>query len=378
MPAKVAPPARTSRNVVTRDTALTLSTVFRAVQIHATAVSQLPLKIERQGQLISNPPSIIVKPSLSMSRSRFLEELTGCLFLDGNAFLKLITVNGVVVDMDVLDPRKVTVRTDPRTGVKLYAYGNKQDYTTAEIKHLKYLSVTGNDRGLGPIQAAQAEVAGALDARDYGSGWFTESGMPSGILSSNTPLTKDQADQWRAEWDGLDAEGNRKPDAGGHHTRVLGSGISYVPMLLKPADVQFLESQQFNTTQIARLMGVPGSLFLAAVEGGSQTYSNVEQDWIGYVRFSLMNVLREIEEAFTEITPNGQTARFDIDVLLRTDTKTRYEAHNLALTGGWKTPDEVRADENLLPLTDEQRAQIAAAKKTTPAATPAAPIGQDA
>ena len=365
----IAPSNRDRGRLVSQERALTLSTVFRAVQIHATAVAQLPLQIERGGQVITDTPAIVAKPSLSKSRSRFLEEVTSCLYLDGNAFLKLIrSAFGEVVDIDVLDPRKVTVTTNTTTGRKTFGYGDRTDWTTRDILHLKFLSIPGVDRGLGPIQAAQVELSGAIDARDYGSGWLTESGMPNGVLKTDQVLNQDQAEEYKRVWKGLDKDGNRIPGHGAHDIKVLGSGLNYLPLLLKPSDVQFLETQQFTTTQIARLMGVPASVFLAAVEGGSQTYSNVEQDWIGYVRFSLMNVLRKIEEAFTEITPRGQTARFSIDVLLRTDTKTRYESHKSALDAGWLTDDEVRAVEGRPPLTDAQRAQIAA-RKSTPSAT---------
>jgi len=347
--------------------ALTLSTVFRAVQIHATSVSQLSLDVERGGVKIDTP-AIVSKPNLGMSRSAFLEEVTTCLYLDGNAFLKLTragtgsTRAGEVVDVEILDPRLVGVSRHPQTGRIRFTYG-QNEYTDRDILHLKFLRITGVDRGLGPIQAAQVELAGALDARDYGSKWFTEAGMPSGILKTDSALSPDQAKQYKNAWKGLDEDGEPIEGFASHDVRVLGQGLDYSPLLLKPADVQFLESQQFTTTQIARLLGIPSSLLLAAVEGNSQTYSNVEQDWIAYVRFSLMNALREIEEAFTTLLPRGQTARFTIEALLRSDTKTRYEGHNLALTGGWKTVDEIRAIENLPVLTDEQRDQIAAAKK---------------
>lgn len=347
--------------------ALTLSTVFRAVQIHATSVSQLSLDVKRNGATIDTP-ALIEKPSLAMTRSAFLEEATTCLYLDGNAFFRVVragtgsTHAGEVVDLEILDPRLVGVSRHPQTGRIRFTYG-QTEYTDREVLHLKYMRITGVDRGLGPIQAAQVELAGALDARDYGSKWFTEAGMPSGILKTDSALSPDQAKQYKNAWKGLDEDGEPLEGFTTHDVRVLGQGLDYAPLLLKPADVQFLESQQFTTTQIARLLGIPASLLLAAVEGNSQTYSNVEQDWIAYVRFSLMNVLREIEEALTSVIPRGQTARFNIDALLRSDTKTRYEGHNLALSGGWKTVDEIRSIENLPALTDDQRAEIAANKK---------------
>lgn len=364
----VIPPRRDRESGVSQERALTLSTIFRAVQIHTTSVSQLPLLVERGGQIVADTPALIQKPSLAMSRSRFLEEVTAALYLAGNAYLRIVrSAFGEVVDLEVLDPRLVMPRQDRTTGRKTFGYGNRDDWTTSDIAHLKFLSIPGMALGLGPIQAARMEIAGAIEARDYGSGWFSEGSMPNGLLQTDQPLNRDEAETYKRIWKGLDADGNRAEGWNPHDVKVLGKGLSYAPLLLKPADVQFLESQQFSTTQIARLMGVPSSLFLAAVQGGSQTYANVEQDWIGYVRFSLMNVLREIEEALTDITPRGQTVRFNIDVLLRTDTKTRYESYGLAIAGGWMDDDEVRALEGRPPLTAAQRERIAARKPTTPA-----------
>ncbi|GAA3342973.1 phage portal protein [Curtobacterium pusillum] len=372
MPEGVRPPSRSDVLGVTPDRALTLSTVFRAVQIHTTAVAQLSVNIERGGQVVADTPLLVQKPCMSMSRSRFLEETTAALYLHGNAYWRIVRLAGAPVELVPLDPRKVAPYTDPKNGRKTFSYEGRNDWSTLDIHHLKFLSVPGMDLGLGPIQAARFEIAGALDARDFGSGFFREGGVPSGVLKSDQDLNGDDARAYRRMWHGRDPESGEPldPDDARNDVRVLGKGLSYDYLGLKPADVQFLESQQFSTTQIARLMGVPSSLFLASVQGGSQTYANVEQDWIGYVRFSLMNVLREMEEAFTDVTPRGQTARFNIDVLLRTDTKTRYEAHASALAAKWKTRDEVRIDEGMAPLTDAQRADIAAAAPAKPATTP--------
>lgn len=43
----------------------------------------------------------------------------------------------------------------------------------------------------------------------------------------------------------------------------------------------------------------------------------------------------------------------NVDALLRPDTKTRYEAHKIALDAGFLTVDEVRELENREPLAEE-------------------------
>ncbi|WP_405472364.1 phage portal protein [Paenarthrobacter ilicis] len=363
----IVPPARSlSLAVVSADRALTLSTVFRAVQILGTSVSQLSIRVQRGGKTIDSP-ALIRRPCLDFSLRAFLELTVAALALSGNCYWLLKRADGPlspVLDIEVLPAHEVRPANDPVKNVLTYWYAGKE-YQSWEIKHLQYLRIPKRLKGLGPIQAAQVELRGTLEMRDYASQWFTDTDEPTGILTSDQDLNAEKAKRYR---DAFKREGDFAPaDGKKRDIRVLGSGLRYDPMLLKPADVQFLESQQFSTTQIARLFGISSSILLAAVEGNSQTYSNVEQDWIGYTRFTLMKYLGEIEDALTDLLPMGQRARFNIDALLRTDTKTRYEAHNLALTGKWKTTDEVRADEDLAPLTDEQKADI---KATAPAPAP--------
>lgn len=357
----IIPPARSlSLSVVTADRALTLSTVFRAVQVLGTAVSQLSVKVQRSGTVIE-APTLIKKPNTTMTRRAFIEIAVISLALSGNCFWRLVRAGGPagsVIDIEILNSNEVRIESDVERGTLAYWHRGTK-YPAADIKHLKYLPIPGKLRGLGPIQAAGTELRGSIEARDYASNWFSESDEPTGFLYSDQDLTAEKAKKYR---DAFTRKGEFAPAEGedGRTIRVMGAGLKYDPMVLKPADVQFLESQQFSTTQIARLFGLQSSMMLAAVEGGSQTYQNVEQEWIGFNRFTLMKYIGEIEDAFTDLLPYGQRVKFNVDALLRSDTKTRYEAHNLALTGKWKTADEVRADEDMPALTDDQKTDIAA------------------
>lgn len=369
------PPKRQRQAAVTVERALSLSTFYRGVQIHATAACQLSLAVERDGTVLPELPAIVRQPDLDETQSAFIEYTVVSLYIDGNAFWRIIrNPAGQVVNLVALNPNEVTVNVEyDALGRKTVTYNYRsKKLGRDDVKHLKLLRVPGLERGLGPIQAAQIEVRGALDARDYGALWLSDANMPDGVLSTDQELGPGDADKYRNVWYGRNPDGTARDDADpaalGERLRVLGKGLSYTPLLLKPSDVQFLETQQFSTIQMARLIGAPASVMLVAVEGNSETYSNVEQEWIGYVRFSLMKPLREIEQAFTALLPGKQTARFKIDALLRTDTKTRYEAHGMSLDPqkGWATVDEVRALEGMPALTDQQRAELDA-RKTTPA-----------
>lgn len=335
------PTDRTSVNSVGTTDALGLAMVYRAINIHVIAAKQLPLHVYRDGVEIGDP-SFIKQPDLNEHRSAFIEQCIVSLCVNGNAFWEITRdTAGRVVNLTVLNPNEVSIKSNSAGQVTKYLYQDRE-LKPSMVKHLSLLRVPGQDRGLSPIAAAQKELRGAIDVRDYSASWFSKGGVPNGVLKSDQVLSPDQAIAAKNAWNST---------AGAlQGVAVLGNGLTYSPIALSPNDAQFIETQNFTVTQIARLFGVPASLMLAGVDGTSMTYTNVEQDWIAYVRFSLMTYLVEIEDAFSSLLPRGQRAKFNLEGLLRTDTKTRYEAHAIALASGFMTVDEVRALENLPPL----------------------------
>lgn len=347
MPAGVTPPARSATaRLVTTDEALTLPAVYRAVQIIATAVSQLSLDVERGGTQIETPALVRNPDVLGAPRAAFLEATTTSLAMTGNAFWrKHRGADGYVIALEVWPTYEVSVSRDPRTGQIVYGRDGI-DYTTSDVQHLQLMRVPGRLDGLGPVQAAAADLRGGLDLRDYAANFFNDSTIPSGILSTEQQLTPAQAAEWKeqlaASW---------KPT----EPAVLGAGLKYDHLLLAPRDAQFLESRTWTITEVARLFGIPAKYMLAAIEGTSTTYSNQEQEDIAFVRYTLMAYMREIEMAMSAVLPRGQEARFNVDALLRTDTKTRYEAHQLAISMGLYSLAYAQQIEGL-PVVDHQPA----------------------
>lgn len=350
--------------------AVSLHDVYRAIDIISTAAIQLSIDVERNGRVLpaSQRPPLVTSPSVFMDQADFIEQCVLSLVVSGNAYWrKQYGPDLNVVNLDLLNPHEVWVGwNETRTALE-YQYRG-ETIKANDMQHITRMKLPGEVKGLGPIQAARQELAGAALTRRYANEWFDGSGQPSGILSSDQHLVGDEGKQYRDVWNGLDPEtGEPIPQ----HTnpsgiKVLGKGLSYEPILLSPKDAQWIESQQFDTTKIARLFGIPPHLMLAAVEGSSMTYTNVEQAWQDFIRTTLMGYLRKIELALTKLVPRGQSVRFNVETLLRSDTKSRYEAHNISL-GRWKTVDEIRADENMTPLTDAQREEL---KATAPAPTP--------
>lgn len=341
MPTGMMPPAR-SENI----DPLTLSSVFRGVQILQTALAGLPIRQLKNGFDADRIDSRVLQPDVNRSRRDFISDSVLSLALDGNAFYRKVTFDGHVVSLELLPPQYVTVSDiagDPAAPQLRFGYLG-QTYTAKEIIHLKFLNKPGRLRGLGPISAAREEVEGARLARDYKAQWFTDGSHPSGILTSDQTITPQLAKEAKEKFI------TGKPG----ELKVLGKNLHYEPLTLNPSDMQFLETQKFDTTQIARLLGVPASLMLAAVDGSNLTYSNIEQSWIEFADYTLSAYAGEIEDALTSILPRGNEVKFDWDSSRRANTADKYNAYGTAIDKGFLTIDEVRQLEGRKPLETPQ------------------------
>lgn len=336
----IIPPPRSATSGVTTSDALSLASVYRSVSIIATAMKQLGIHAYRDDIKVTPTPLWIRQPDAKVTREVWMEQTVNSMALSGNAYW-LISRNprGETVNLEVLNPFDVMIQTDDYGNALYYLYRGTVKYSLNDIQHLALMRVPGNVYGLGPIQAAQKELLNARDTRDYASVWMTDSGVPNGVLKSDQMLSPDQAAAAKDAWNLTAGAKNG--------VAVLGNGLSYQPMYLNPRDAQFIEVQGWNVQQVGRLFGIPANMLMASVDGNSMTYTNMEQEQMAFVRYTLSQYIVEIESAMSHLASRGTEVKMNVDSLLRSDTLTRYQAHQIAIASGWMTIDEVRAIEDL-------------------------------
>jgi HK97 family phage portal protein len=338
----IVPPPRSATSGVTTSDALSMASVYRAISILSTAIKQVGVHIYRDDEKLESTPLWIKQPDDKITRAEFMARTVNSIALAGNCFwLVSRNARGETVKLEVLNPFDMLIQSDDYGNLLGYTYRGTIEYSIRDIQHLKALSVPGNLYGLGPIQSCQPELLAIKDTRDYAATWFTDSAIPSGVLKSDQMLSPDQATAAKNAWNTTAGAKNG--------VAVLGNGLTYMPMYLNPKDAQFLENQAFGVQQVARLFGIPSQMLIVE-SGSSMTYSNVESEQIAFTRYTLSQYYVEIEAAMSSLLPRGTEARMNIDALLRADTLTRYQAHQIALGAGFKTLDEVRRDEKLPPL----------------------------
>ena len=333
--------------LVTPNTALSLTAVYRAVQIIATPISKMTINTYRFAtgiELKVENPVLVNNPSLEQNRRDFLFQTVTDLALEGNAYwLKNFGSNGQVNNLTIL-PASAVSPSYPKLkdgttdySVIVYDYLGKR-YTKREIEHLRIFSKAGVLRGVSPIESCRKDISAAIDLRDYAGNWFTAAGVPTGVLKTNTMINKAEADEVTANWH--NKQQNRQ-------VAVLGNGFDYQQIALSPRDALFTEVQDQQVQAVARLFGVPARLLLTSVPGASDTYTNLQDENQVFYRHTLMAYTDAITDALSNCLPRGNRVEFDFEHLFKADVAARYAYYKIAIDAGILTPEEVRTKEGL-------------------------------
>lgn len=323
--ADVQPPSRSRDGSLSLQRAMGLPAVFRSIQLIAGMCAQLTLESWRGQELVNPQPVLVTHPDPWRTADSWVERFAINLATDGNNFTWQQRAGRDVVALTILNPFTVRIVWKKQGGrrVKRYVFphpttGVRTEVGDADMIHTWALEVPGLDRGLGPIGHAKAALTGTIDLREYADRWFREEAV-DGVLSSDQPIDREAAKNAKKLWYEPNPE-----DPAGPRIRVMGRGLKYDPIMLRPDEAQWLEAQNFGILDVSRIFGVPPEYLAAAVDGTAMTYSNLVMIDTQFLRTTLFPVyLRKIQNAVTQALPRGQRAEFRTDELLKPDASTR-------------------------------------------------------
>ena len=150
---------------------------------------------------------------------------------------------------------------------------------------------------------------------------------------------------------------------------ILEGGMEAKTISMNPKDAQLLESRQYSVEEICRWFGVDPSLV-----GRSGAVSNwgtgLEQKMIGLLKFTLAPWIARLEQTINNtLIPIEDRdiyyAEFNIEGLLRADSKARADFYATMLREGAMTRNEVRSLENL-PKMDNNANELMVNSATQP------------
>lgn len=331
--------------------AMSVMTVYACVRLLADTIASLPWKVytrDAKGlpQEVRPQPDLVREPWPGFDLFQYKWTIVASLALRGN-FYGLITSrdkNERPTAVMPLHPDSVFLerRTDIlRWFDPVYRVMGEQ-MPTVDMCHIRRFTMPGEPWGLSPIRQAAVAVGMSLASEEYGYRYFRESANPSGQLTTDQDL--DEGAVQRAQQNWIASHGGRKLPA------VLTGGFKFAPLAIQPNESQFLETRQFQRSEICIMYGVP-PILIGDTKETTAWGTGVEQITIGAVTYTFRAWTSCIESVFSRMLPANQFVRFDYSALLRGDIKTRFEAYDKALKAFWITPNEVRAQEEMEPLT---------------------------
>lgn len=333
------------------DQAMRLGAVWGCVDLLAELVSTLPVDEYRRTNGVSQATSsrFIEDPAGDGTGSEvWLRQFMTSELLRGNTFGFVTSIDESMWPsaIELLHPDRVTLRRNLQQGPVTWLLDGKEidRWPAGPLWHVPAYCVAGSPAGMSPITYAAQTIGVGLAAQKFGAQWFGDGAHPTATLESDQYIGEDDAKLLKTRiMAALD---------GGRAPIVLGQGTKLNPIQVSPEESQFLETMKANADDIARFFfrRPPG-------EGGEITYANVEARSIDLLTYTLSGWLVRIERALSRIRPRGRYVKFNADALLRVDTKTRYEAHTMAIRSGMASPDERRSLEDQPPIPSGAGAQ---------------------
>jgi HK97 family phage portal protein len=340
---------------VTPETALSSGAVFRATEIIANSVAQLPLVLYERlsdggrrraaGEQLHR--LLTIRPNVWQTPYEFRQMLTGHLVLRGNAYARIVPGAGGFADQLVpLHPGRMSVEQLDNLRLR-YVYspqnGARQTLTQDEVFHLRGFSVDGLV-GVSRISLMRTAVGLSIAGERFGAAQFGRRPLMAGILKYPGRFK----DEGAARRIGESFRQLTAGPSGWHGVPVLEEGLDWMSVGMTNTDAEFLATRKFQVNEIARWMGVPPHL-LADLDRA--TFSNIEHQAIDFVTFSLVAWLEAWEGAIERdlvVEPERLQVEHDTRALLRGDTTARFNAYRVG-TGGRAviSPDEAREWEGL-------------------------------
>lgn len=352
---------------VTPESALALAAVYGAVSLVSETNGTMPLEVidtrATSGERVVRGGNLAAMlqhaPNADMSGVDVWVMVYAHLMLRGNAYLaKLRGPDGVVNELLPIMPQNVHPYrgVDGRKTFRVRLYEGmdfvEADFTDDAILHIKAKSISDPLVGESAIAHVRNTIGTQLAQSEYQARAYQDGMLIKGVLSTpernlNPEAVTRVKQQWKSAYSGVGSS---------HEIAVLHSGISFQPVSLSPEDAQFIQTMKWGHTQVATFFKIPASRLNG--EGTSLTYANQGQDDLYYdkqaclpLRLMCEASLNRDRDLFGPQSP--WVPRFNSDVALRADVKTRFDVYRIEREIGTRSQNDI--------LRAEDRPEIGAA-----------------
>lgn len=375
-----------------RDTVLAYHAVFACITLIAGDISKLRMKYVRQdnNDIWQEVPlgkfDVLEQPNDYQNRIQFFESWLNSKLIRGNAYILLERDRNLDVKaMYVLNPDLVYPLVTPegevfyQLGIDNLANVTEAQYTVPaeDIIHDRFNCLCHPLIGLSPIYACGLAAFSGLKMQANAAQSFQNMSRPSGIITTPGSVSQENALIIKESW-----EQNYSKDNYGR-VAVLGDDLKYQALSMTAEESQMVQMMNLTAEIVCSTFHVPKY----KVIGDPPTVNNIEALEQNYYSQCLQTLIESVELLLDDKleSPANSGFEFDLDGLLRMDTKTQIDSLTTAIKGGLDTPNEARKKRNQKPLDggdtvwlqqQQWPMEILAQRRNAPQA-PAAPVAGD-
>ena len=345
---------------VSPTSALAAASVYSATSLIAQTVASLPIRFtlrDDENRIPLRPQQAITlwnKPNSYQTTSAFIESVVLSQLLWGNAYVYPKRNDArIVTELWVIDPDRVKVepletetgQVGVRFNVENFKVIDNLPGGQVDMIHLPHITVPGRMTGISPVEQLAELIGMSLSSQEHAARFLGQGVHMSGTIETPNTLKREQAKELA---DGFSSIHSGPRNAG--RVGVLTGGATFKPVMMPPAEMQFLEQMKYSDQKIASIYRVPPHM-VGDISNSTSWGTGIEEQAIQFVRHTLMPIMRKLEEGFERaLLPNTNIQmRFQTNALLRASAGDRAEFYSKLWMMGVLSPDEIRAFEDLGP-----------------------------
>lgn len=343
---------------VTPKSVISLTAMWRAVNILSETIASLPFEVIEQLpggdiRIATEHPIyqvINVEPNQLYTSFTYRHTSMAHACIHGN-WISVLNRNArtnqvsslTIVDASKVEP--VIIRNEETGADELFYRVKYMDKTfpASDVIHIPNLSFSGI-AGLNPMSIHQDNFGMGLAGRDYINTYFKNGTMIGGWIEYPDTLEDQQYNRmkssFRLEYGGADNAGT---------TPILEGGAKYHKINASLGDAQSIEAQKFNIEDISRITGVPVHMLQSLDRA---TFNNIEQLSLEFATYTIRPWVKRIEQEFNrkifrEQDKGRYKVRLNMDALLRADSEGRANMYKTLWGMGAISVNEIRRMEKM-------------------------------
>jgi HK97 family phage portal protein len=326
--------------------------IYAAVSRIANTVASMPMHYYKGFEIQKDHPLerlVNLEPNPNMSAFGWRQTMEVLRNTEGNAYaLRVLDRLGQVERLDILNPTRVQPMQDPEDHSIWYKVtmddGNTAVAPGFLVINLKHMSANGI-KGIRPIDVLRKSLDYDTQVKELSLDQLD--GVNHGIMLTvpNSGLSQEQKDDVVERF--LETY-----EKSGRSVVILEGGLTATNFSSQPVDSQLLDVERITRNRVATVYNLPPHLLGDYTD---TSFSTAEQQMQEFLQLTITPIVQQWEDEFNRkmISPedyaDGYRFRFDLSALLRADQNTTANMSQMAIRGGWRKPNEVRAMYGLPP-----------------------------